>query len=120
MVQTFVVALCLRDIPFKITGAQSLRIKETDRIAALQSEMKKLGYILEEPHPGVLTWDGKRIKPQDDIRIDTYDDHRMALAFAPAALVYSGLIINNADVVSKSYPQFWEDMKRGGAVLEEV
>ncbi|NJK98572.1 MAG: hypothetical protein HC905_29905 [Bacteroidales bacterium] len=56
MVQTFVVSLCLRGIPFRITGAQTLRIKETDRIFALQKEMAKFGVIIQEPEPGMLTW----------------------------------------------------------------
>jgi 3-phosphoshikimate 1-carboxyvinyltransferase len=120
MVQTFVVALCLKGISFKITGAQSLRIKETDRIAALQTEMAKLGYTISEPLPGTLTWDGKKGMPQNNIRIDTYDDHRMALAFAPAALFYDGLIINDATVVTKSYPGYWDDLKSVGAIVQPV
>ncbi|HEX3006815.1 MAG TPA: 3-phosphoshikimate 1-carboxyvinyltransferase [Bacteroidales bacterium] len=120
MVQTFVVALCLKGIPFKITGAQSLRIKETDRIAALQTEMAKLGYTISEPLPGILTWDGKKESAHDNIRIDTYDDHRMALAFAPAALFYDGLIINDATVVTKSYPGYWDDLKSVGAIVQPV
>jgi 3-phosphoshikimate 1-carboxyvinyltransferase len=120
MVQTFVVALCLRGIPFRISGAQTLRIKETDRIFALQKEMAKLGFSIQEPEPGVLTWDGKSGKAEDNIVIDTYDDHRMALAFAPAALYYPGMIINNAEVVTKSYPQYWEQLKMFGARVDEV
>ncbi|NJK98571.1 MAG: hypothetical protein HC905_29900 [Bacteroidales bacterium] len=53
----------------------------------------------------------------DIISIDTYDDHRMALAFAPAALMYPGIIINHAEVVSKSYPEFWNDLKKVGAEI---
>lgn len=120
MVQTFVVALCLRGIPFKLSGAQSLRIKETDRIAALQVEMKKLGFVIHEPEKGVLAWNGEREAIEKSIRIDTYDDHRMALAFAPAAIHYPGIIINNAEVVTKSYPDFWTDLQSVGAILETV
>lgn len=120
MVQTFVVALCLKGIPFRISGAQSLRIKETDRIAALQVEMRKMGYSIQEPETGVLTWDAKQSEPLKDIRIDTYDDHRMALAFAPAAIKFPGLIINHAEVVSKSYPNYWEELEKVGAVLAIV
>jgi 3-phosphoshikimate 1-carboxyvinyltransferase len=119
MVQTFVVALCLKGIPFRLSGAQSLRIKETDRIAALQVEMNKLGYTIQEPEKGVLTWDGMQNHPMEDIRIDTYDDHRMALAFAPAAIKFPGLIINHAEVVSKSYPNYWDELEKVGAVLEK-
>lgn len=119
MVQTFVVALCLRGIPFRISGAQTLRIKETDRVFALQKEMAKFGFTIREPEPGVLTWDGKKGAALEYIAIETYDDHRMALAFAPAALHYPGMVINNAEVVTKSYPQYWEQLKAFGAVLGE-
>lgn len=120
MVQTFVVALCLKGISFKLMGAQTLRIKETDRIAALQTEMKKLGYTILEPEKGVLTWDGTISRPLNEIRIDTYDDHRMALAFAPAAINFPGLIINNAGVVSKSYPTYWDELRTIGVEITEV
>jgi 3-phosphoshikimate 1-carboxyvinyltransferase len=120
MVQTFVVGLCLRGIPFRISGAQSLRIKETDRIFALQREMAKLGYAIQEPEPGILAWDGKKGAAMENIAIDTYDDHRMALAFAPAALIYPGIVIKNAEVVTKSYPQYWEQMQAFGMKMEEI
>ncbi|NJL09612.1 MAG: hypothetical protein HC908_03705 [Calothrix sp. SM1_7_51] len=62
MVQTFVVTLCFLGIPFRISGAQSLRIKETDRIFALQQELEKFGFKIEETVPGTLVWDGKKVK----------------------------------------------------------
>lgn len=120
MVQTFVVALCLKGIPFRLSGAQTLRIKETDRIAALQKEMMKLGYTIREPEKGVLTWNGQKGSSLNEIRIDTYDDHRMALAFAPAAIKFPGLIINNAGVVSKSYPNYWDELRSIGVETTEV
>lgn len=114
LVQTFVVTLCLLNIPFRISGADTLRIKETDRIAALQIEMKKLGYLIDESSPGVLEWNHQRIEPEYNISVDTYKDHRMALAFAPAALKIKNLVINDAMVVTKSYPHFYEDLKSVG------
>ena len=114
MVQTLVVTLCLLNIPFRISGADTLRIKETDRIAALQAEMKKLGFSITEPEKGVLAWDGKFNEPIESISIDTYNDHRMALSFAPAAIKTGKIVINNAEVVSKSYPSFWSDLKKAG------
>lgn len=115
LVQTMVVTLCLLGIPFRITGAETLRIKETDRIAALQSELLKLGYVVQEPAEGVLTGDGKR-KPvsESPLRIATYDDHRMAMSFAPAGLFFPGLVIEDAGVVSKSYPDYWKDLVQFG------
>jgi 3-phosphoshikimate 1-carboxyvinyltransferase len=119
--QTMAVTCCLLDIPFRFTGLQSLRIKETDRLAALQMELSKLGYILDIPEEGELMWNGNHFDPGEVIEpIATYDDHRMAMAFAPAALFYPGLQINNAEVVSKSYPEFWDDLRQAGFTLEEV
>lgn len=119
LVQTFVVVLCLKNIPFRITGADTLRIKETDRIAALQTEMAKFGFTIQEPAPGVLTWDGKRNEPNNSIFIDTYKDHRMALAFAPAAMHFKNLVINDAMVVTKSYPNYWSDLISVGFEVNE-
>lgn len=119
--QTLAVTCCLLAIPFRLTGLQSLRIKETDRIAALQMELSKLGFITDVEEPGTLLWRGARFEPGEEIEpIATYDDHRMAMAFAPAALFYPGLQILNAEVVSKSYPQFWNHMRAAGFTLEEV
>ena len=114
LAQTLVVCTALMGIPFRFTGLQTLRIKETDRIAALKKEMKKLGYVLDDSEEGVLSWDGTRCEPDAEPAIDTYEDHRMAMAFAPAAILFPGLIINNPEVVSKSYPRFWEDLRKAG------
>ena len=117
LAQTLVVCTALMGIPFRFSGLQTLRIKETDRIAALKKEMKKLGYVLNDSEEGVLAWDGTRCEPDAEPAIDTYEDHRMAMAFAPAAILFPGLIINNPEVVSKSYPKFWEDLKASGFEL---
>ena len=83
LAQTFVVACALLDVPFRFCGLQSLKIKETDRIAALIAEMRKLGYVLqEESDHAALVWDGTRVTADSHPVIRTYDDHRMALAFA--------------------------------------
>ncbi len=119
LVQTFVVTLCLMNIPFRIFGAETLRVKETDRIAALQKEMLKLGFHIVETAPGVLEWKDKCLDPDKFIVIDTYKDHRMALAFAPAAFRITNIVINDALVVSKSYPNFWEDLTRVGFVIKQ-
>ena len=114
LAQTLVVCTALMGIPFRFSGLQTLRIKETDRIAALKKEMKKLGYVLNDSEEGVLSWDGTRCEPDKGPAIDTYEDHRMAMAFAPAAILFPGLIINNPEVVSKSYPKFWDNLKEAG------
>ena len=114
LAQTVVVTTALLGIPFRFTGLQTLRIKETDRIAALKNEMMKLGFILDDNEEGVLSWDGIRHEVRGNIVIDTYEDHRMAMAFAPACIMFPGLRINNPEVVSKSYPNFWNDLKAAG------
>lgn len=120
LAQTVVVTTALCGIPFRFTGLQTLRIKETDRIAALKKEMEKLGYVLDDSEEGVLAWDGTRCEPMQNPAIDTYEDHRMAMAFAPACIMFPGLIINNPEVVSKSYPQYWDDLKAAGFQIEAV
>ena len=113
LAQTFVVTCLAKEIPFHFTGLATLKIKETDRIEALKREARKLGYVVESRNDCELLWDGERCEPSDE-GIDTYEDHRMALAFAPFALKRPGLGINNPQVVSKSYPKFWEDLKAAG------
>ena len=118
LAQTFVVCCALLDVPFRFTGLSTLKIKETDRIEALKREMRKLGYVIHDVNDSELFWDGERCEPNLEAGIDTYEDHRMALAFAPAALRFEGLRINNPQVVTKSYPQFWEDISQAGFQLE--
>lgn len=114
LAQTFVVTCVLLHIPFRFTGLQSLKIKETDRIAALKAELKKLGYVLGEENDSVLFWSGERCAPEVHPVIHTYEDHRMAMAFAPAALCLPELVIAEPQVVSKSYPGYWDDQRQVG------
>ena len=114
LAQTFVVTCALLNIPFRFTGLQSLKIKETDRIAALRTELKKLGYLIEEENDSVLMWNGERCEPEAVPVIATYEDHRMAMAFAPAVITFPKLLIADPQVVSKSYPGYWEDLKLAG------
>lgn len=114
LAQTFVVTCLLLNVPFRFSGLQSLKIKETDRIAALITECKKLGYLLQEEDASVLCWNGERCEAEHSPLIHTYEDHRMAMAFAPAALKVSNLRIADPQVVSKSYPNFWEDLQKAG------
>jgi len=114
MAQTFVVSCCLLNIPFRFTGLQSLKIKETDRIAALQKELKKLGFVVSDYENSIMEWNGEKCDPEENPEIDTYEDHRMAMAFAPASLVLGKITINEPHVVSKSYPDYWEELKKAG------
>ena len=110
--QTMAVTYCLLGIPYTFTGIRSLRIKETDRVAALINELRKLGFVLRAEGDEQLIWDGTRCAADENPVIVTYDDHRMAMAFAPAALCYEHLTIEHPEVVTKSYPGFWEDLSQ--------
>ena len=120
LAQTFVVTCALLNIPFRFSGLQSLKIKETDRMAALITEMRKLGYILHETDGSVLSWEGERCTTEEHPAIATYEDHRMAMAFAPTCLALPEILINNPQVVSKSYPRYWEDLRQAGFIIKEV
>lgn len=111
LAQTFVVTCCLMNIPFRFTGLQSLKIKETDRIIALITELRKLGYVVRSEQDSILSWDGERCPAEAEPVISTYEDHRMAMAFAPACLVLPQIQIDEPQVVSKSYPSYWESLQ---------
>jgi 3-phosphoshikimate 1-carboxyvinyltransferase len=117
LAQTFAVTCALKNIPFRFTGLQSLKMKETDRIKALQKEMRKLGYVVHDRNGDTLEWTGERCEAETSPAIDTYDDHRMAMAFAPAAIRLGEICINDPAVVSKSYPRFWKDLESTGFKL---
>ena len=120
LAQTFVVTCALLGVHFRFTGLRTLKIKETDRISALKTEMRKLGFVIHDEDDSVLYWDGERCEPQEVAAIDTYEDHRMALAFAPVSLLRP-VVINNPQVVTKSYPSFWDHLKAAGfSIIEEL
>jgi len=114
LVQTFAVTCCLLNIPFSFRGLETLKIKETDRVAALIAEMRKIGYTLNETEEGALEWNGTKTTADQNPTIKTYEDHRMAMSFTPVALKISGLKISDPKVVSKSYPCFWDDLRNVG------
>jgi 3-phosphoshikimate 1-carboxyvinyltransferase len=118
LVQTLAVTCCLLNISFHFTGLQSLRIKETDRISALQTELKKLGYVVKTGEAS-MEWSGECCEADIDPVISTYEDHRMAMAFAPVCLKTGKISIKNPVVVSKSYPEFWQGLKKAGFRVEE-
>lgn len=118
LAQTFVVTCCLMNIPFRFTGLQSLKIKETDRITALITELHKLGYVVRSEQDRILMWDGERCPAEEEPIIETYEDHRMAMAFAPACLVLPQIKIDEPQVVSKSYPMYWDNLKQAGFEIQ--
>ncbi|NRT13403.1 3-phosphoshikimate 1-carboxyvinyltransferase [Flavobacterium sp. 14A] len=107
--QTIVVTCLGLGIGCHLTGLHTLKIKETDRLEALRIELTKLGATITVTNDS-LTLDPTRVI-NHNVKISTYNDHRMAMAFAPLALKVP-VIIENAEVVSKSYPDFWDDMKK--------
>ncbi len=109
--QTIAVTCFALGLECLLTGLHTLKIKETDRLLALKIEIEKLGGQVSITEDSLTLKASKLIKSQ--VAIDTYNDHRMAMAFAPLALKTS-LIINDAEVVSKSYPGFWNDLKTIG------
>lgn len=118
LAQTVVVvaAALKRDVAF--TGLETLKIKETDRILALQTEIGKFGATLLEKETGVYYLDTKQVADPGDLCFDTYEDHRMAMAFAPLALVFDQIQIREPQVVEKSYPMFWAHLKAQGFNLQ--
>lgn len=119
--QTMACLCVAKGIPFHFTGLKTLKIKETDRIAALQNELAKFGATLVEPAHGELAWDGKLdMETKEELPlVKTYHDHRMALAFAPMALAGLPMRIEDPMVVTKSYPGFWSDLKKIGFEVSE-
>ena len=114
LAQTFVVTCCLMDIPFRFTGLQSLKIKETDRITALITELRKLGYVVRSEQDSILLWDGERCPADADPVIATYEDHRMAMAFAPACLVLPQIRINEPTGRYQILPCLLGRLAKGG------
>ena len=78
-----------------------------------------MGFVIKDSENSILSWEGERCTREEGA-IDTYEDHRMAMAFAPACLVMDNICINNPQVVTKSYPRYWEDLKAVGFIIEEV
>ena len=115
LAQTILVVAAYHKIKLKVSGVESLKIKETDRLLAMKNELKKIGCdFYEEGNYWILEKRSREI--DDELSIDTYKDHRMAMAFAPLASKKS-IIINDPDVVVKSYPTYWEDLKKVGFII---
>lgn len=118
LAQTIIVIAAALGKNMSFTGLETLKIKETDRIAALQNELAKIGVTLTEDHL-VYTLNTDELHFPEKITIHTYEDHRMAMAFAPLALLINEVEIEDMQVVEKSYPYYWEDLKEAGFSVEE-
>lgn len=114
LAQTIAVTCCLKYIPFRLTGLSTLPIKETDRLQALKTELHKLGFDITVENNDSLVWNGEITDIQPSPKISTYNDHRMAMTFAAASVMFPGIVIEDAEVVNKSYPKFWDDLSSAG------
>lgn len=118
MAQTVAATAAALGLSFSLTGLQTLRIKETDRIAALKTELEKLGICVEVGADWLKVNAGQNNNaiPQ----FSTYNDHRMAMALAPLALIANAVVIDDEAVVAKSYPQYWVELEKLGFVIEKL
>ena len=118
---SWAVLLCLLERSFRMTGVRTLHLKESDRVEALRTELLKLGYVLKIESEDAVSWYGERVAVSEQPPvIDPHDDHRLAMAFAPAAVRFPGLVIRNAQVVSKSYPSYWRHLAQAGFSVCEL
>lgn len=122
LAQTTAVIAGIKGITAVLNGLRTLHIKETDRVAALKNELLKIGIEVK-----INSEDSIEIKPSglfqsidSEISISTYKDHRMAMAFAALAMHYNSILIESPEVVKKSYPGFWDDLKKVGFIIEEL
>lgn len=119
LAQTIIVAAAAKKLNLSFTGLETLKIKETDRIKALQNELAKIGVTLVEENE-VYTLDCRGLNFPSRILVNTYDDHRMAMAFAPLSLHIAEVEIEDLHVVEKSYPDFWKDLQKAGFTVKEL
>lgn len=132
LAQTVIATCCALNVGFDICGLHTLRIKETDRINALEAELLKMGFRITDENDDrmmfepieTLSEDPEQLTPWSDVTtplVKTYKDHRMAMAFAPMCLKLGSeeVLIDEPEVVSKSYPEFWKDLSLAGFSTKE-
>ena len=118
LVPALAVTAALVGVRFRFTGVGALHHKECDRMEALCRELAKIGVDLEvEDYGTTLSWDGSR-RPITELPVfDTYSDHRMAMCLAPIAVFLPGIVVRDVEVVDKSYPSFWDELRAAGFTL---
>lgn len=119
LAQTIAITCFGLNIPCKLSGLHTLKIKETDRLQALRNEISKLGGHCEITQGEFFLQSGVRSFEVEPVLISTYNDHRMAMAFAPLSLFFP-VMIENAQVVEKSFPEFWQDIQKLGIEITAV
>lgn len=120
LVPALVVTSCLIGVPFRLSGVARLRLKECDRLEALVCEMRKIGCLVETEGDNVITWEGARVPVTEMPVFDAHGDHRIAMALAAVSVFVPGIVICDAGVVSKSYPGFWQDLRRAGFTVDDA
>jgi len=119
LAQTIIVAAAAKGLNLAFTGLETLKIKETNRVKALQNELAKIGVALLEENE-VYTLECEKLHFPEQVCFKTYDDHRMAMAFAPLSLLIPEVEIEDLQVVAKSYPDFWKDLQKAGFLVKEI
>lgn len=118
---SWAVLLCLLERSFRMTGVRTLHLKESNRVEALQAELLKLGYVLKIESEDAISWYGERVPVAlEPPVIDPHGDHRLAMAFAPAAVRFPGLVMKDAEEVDKSYPAYWRHLTQVGFNVSEL
>ena len=121
LVPSWAVLMCLLERSFRMTGVRTLRLKESDRLTVLREELLKLGYVLKIENEDAISWYGEKVPvTQEPPVINPHGDHRIAMAFAPAAVRFPGLVIADAGVTSKSYPAFWRHLEKSGFTIHQL
>jgi 3-phosphoshikimate 1-carboxyvinyltransferase len=119
LAQTIIVCAAAKRLNLKFTGLETLKIKETNRVKALQNELAKIGVALLEKDL-IYTLDCTGLDFPEKVRFETYDDHRMAMAFAPLSILIKDVEIEDYQVVEKSYPDYWKDLSKAGFITTEL
>lgn len=120
MVPAYVVACAFHGVSLKLTGVRNLAIKESNRLVALKNELAKVGVSLEKQNDDTWLLSGKvQMNDYENVRFKTYEDHRIAMSLACLSVKFDHVEIEHPQVVSKSYPNFWNDMKTIGLKIEE-
>ena len=115
-----IVLLCLLGRPFRLTGLRTLAIKESDRLEVLRNELEKLGYLIQLEGNDAVSWHFQTCEPQSNPCIYSHGDHRIAMSMALAASRFPGIVINDAQVVEKSYPSFWKHLVQAGFSIKNL
>ena len=120
MAPALAVTCAMIGVPFRLTGLSSLRVKESDRLQALVTELAKLGVVAETESDHTLIWEGRRRPITERPVFETYGDHRLAMAFAPVGAYIPGIVVRDAEVVGKSYPDYWKHLQQAGFTVVDA